>query len=110
MTKLMYLSIQCDTAFYFIAASSILAVLIYLAIKALSKPSKENFYLLCARLITAAENADTFDDLDLVKSEFHATFKNYATHEDFKDGYSNVNYAISLKFHQLHQLLFKATN
>lgn len=110
MTKLMYLSIQSENVLNFIAVCTIIAVLIYLAIKALSKPSKENFYLLCARLITAAENAKTFDELYLVKSEFYATFKNYATHEDFKDGYFEVNAAISDRFYALHKLLFKATN
>jgi len=110
MTKLMYLSIQSDTALYFIAACSILAVLIYYAIRALSKPEKENFYLLCTRLMIAAENAATFDDLDNVKSEFYTEFKKYATHEDFKDGYAEVNAAITERFYDLHKLHFKATN
>ena len=103
MTNLQLFEIN-GQIFIFISSMGItLAFLVYYGIKALKSPTKENFYLLSARLITAAENSRTFNELDNVKSEFYSVFKLYSGHEDFKDAYANVNGAIRKRSMELHR-------
>lgn len=65
-------------------------------------PGRENFYLLTSRLIDAALDAQTFDQLDEVKRELHERLREYATHEDFADAHRAITSAITTRTLELH--------
>lgn len=77
--------------------------IIYAIKECFRKRKRENFYLLSVRLINAAEQCETFDELDKVKAEFFYKFKMYGWHEDFADCYAEVNSAIKTRFWELHE-------
>lgn len=70
------------------------------------RPRRQNFYLLTSNLIDRVLAAESFEELDELRGEFHERFKEYATHEDFKDATHAVLAALAARQDELHTINF----